>query len=365
MHLSEITPSIFSSLGLASSENFLGIDQSPHGREVLFLVDGLGADTIEKYKELIPTLHTFSHLGKVQTSFPSTTATSLATLMTGKLPGAHGMLGYTVRVPRSGGRILNSLKWDERVDPVMWQSVPTMFERASAEGIHVSHVAAKRYENTGFTQAVFRGATYRGANVAPDLIERTQDSLKKERSFVYLYINELDSAGHSDGVGSEKWLAALTYVDAMAKALVTQLPKGTRIWLTADHGMINVGRKVILGEDNDLLTGVDLIAGEPRARHLYLADDSRTAREDLAGRWRSYLGADTVVHTREEIIAQSLFGDLSEDASDRMGDVIAIAQNETVFIDPERVTLESSMVGHHGAQTDAEQYVPLMNRVVS
>lgn len=365
MHLSEITPSIFSSLGLASSENILGIDQSPHGREVLFLVDGLGADTIEKYKELIPTLHTFTHLGKVQTSFPSTTATSLATLTTGKLPGAHGMLGYTVRVPRSGGRILNSLKWDERVDPVMWQSVPTLFERASAEGINVSHVAAKRYENTGFTQAVFRGATYRGANVAPDLIERTKESLKKEPSFVYLYINELDSAGHSDGVGSEKWLAALTYVDAMAKSLVTQLPKGTRVWLTADHGMINVGRKVILGEDNNLLEGVELIAGEPRARHLYLADDSQGAREDLAGRWREYLGADAIVHTREEIVANALFGDLSEDATDRMGDVIAIAQNEAVLIDPERVTLEGAMVGHHGAQTDAEQFVPLMNRVVS
>ena len=354
-------------MGLQSADNVLAIDPSPHGREVLFLVDGLGADVIEKYKELIPTLHTFSQLGNVQTAFPSTTATSLATLTTGVLPGAHGMLGYTVRVPRSGGRILNSLKWDERVDPVMWQTVPTLFERASAQGINVSHVAAKRYENTGFTQAVFRGATYRGANVATDLIERTKDSLKKEPSFVYLYINELDSAGHSDGVGSDKWLAALTYVDAMAKSLVTQLPRGTRIWLTADHGMINVDRKVILGEDNDLLEGVEVLAGEPRARHLYLSDDanSSAAREDLAGRWRRFLGDDATVFTREEAISHSLFGELSENALDRMGDVIAIAEKCTVLIDPERVTLEGAMVGHHGAQTDAEQFVPLMHRTVS
>ena len=68
------------------------------------------------------------------------------------------MMGYTVRVPRSSGRVLNSLKWDERVDPEIWQPVPTLFQRATAAGITVSHVAAKRYEETGFTRAVFRGA---------------------------------------------------------------------------------------------------------------------------------------------------------------------------------------------------------------
>ena len=240
MHLAHITPSIFAGLGLTSTTDLLSLGQSPHGKEVLFLVDGLGADVIEKYKDLIPTLHSFTNHGVVATSFPSTTATSLATLMTGELPGTHAMLGYTVRVPRSGGRVLNSLKWDERVDPHVWQSVPTLFERAAEENISVSHIAAKRYENTGFTQAVFRGATYRGANVLPDMIAETKTALSSEPSFAYVYINDLDVAGHSDGVGSDKWCAALSYVDQVAKALVTQLPRGTRIFLTADHGMVNV-----------------------------------------------------------------------------------------------------------------------------
>ena len=102
MHLAHITPSIFAGLGLTSTTDLLSLGQSPHGKEVLFLVDGLGADVIEKYKDLIPTLHSFKYHGVVATSFPSTTATSLATLMTGELPGTHAMLGYTVRVPRSG-----------------------------------------------------------------------------------------------------------------------------------------------------------------------------------------------------------------------------------------------------------------------
>ena len=121
MHLSQITPSLFASLGLADLIDQIQCGPSPAGRELLFLIDGLGADAVAKYASHIPTMTSLIRHGAVKTSFPSTTATSLATLTTGVNPGEHGMLGYTVQVPRSGGRILNSLRWDERVDPVIWQ----------------------------------------------------------------------------------------------------------------------------------------------------------------------------------------------------------------------------------------------------
>ena len=299
--------------------------------------------------------------GTITTSFPSTTATSLATLTTGEMPGAHGMLGYTVQVPRSGGRVLNSLKWDERVDPVIWQPVPTLFERASAAGITTTHVAAKRYENTGFTRAVFRGAHYKGANVSADLISETVAALQKSPSFVYLYVNDVDSAGHSDGVGSDKWLAALKSVDELVQALMQKLPKGTRIWLTADHGMINVEEKIILGQDNELLTDVAVIAGEPRMRHLYLSSDSANAEKEVIARWQSALGAKVTMHTRQSAITAGLFGpNVSLDASERAGDVIAIAQGNVVLLDPERADKEGAMIGHHGGDSVIESSVPLL-----
>lgn len=368
MHLAQITPAIFAGLGLTTATDLLSLGQSPHGKEVLFLVDGLGADVIEKYKDLIPTLRSFTNHGAVATSFPSTTATSLATLMTGELPGTHAMLGYTIRVPRSEGRVLNALRWDERVDPQVWQSVPTLFERAAAANISVSHIAAKRYENTGFTRAVFRGAIYRGANLLPDMITETKTALSSEPSFAYVYINDLDVAGHGDGVGSGKWCAALSYVDQVAKALVTQLPRGTRIFLTADHGMINVEEKIILGQDNDLLSGIETIAGEPRARHLYLSQsaDSPNARADFAQKWREFLGERADVFTREEVAQNQLFGpSLVDSAIERMGDVIAIAHGGVILINPERTALEGSMIGHHGGTSEIESSVPLLSRVVN
>jgi predicted AlkP superfamily pyrophosphatase or phosphodiesterase len=359
-------PSIFASLGLTTAHDEINCGESPSGRELVFLIDGLGADLLSRYADVAPSLSRMSLHATVTTSFPSTTATSLATLTTGELPGAHGMLGYTVQVPRSGGRILNSLKWDERVDPVIWQPVPTLFERGNEVGITTTHVAAKRYENSGFTRAVFRGAQYKGANISTDLIAETIAALQKTPSCVYLYVNDVDSAGHSDGVGSEKWLGALKYVDSLVEELMRTLPKGTRIWLTADHGMINVDEKVILGRDNDLLTDISVIAGEPRMRHLYLTADSARAEAEVISRWKSALGEKVTMHTRQSAIAAGLFGThVSLNAAERAGDVIAIAQENLVLLDPERADKEGAMIGHHGGDSAVESFVPLLRHSVN
>jgi hypothetical protein len=336
------------------------------GRELLFLIDGFGFDTLATYADAMPTMSRMFNHGRIQTAFPSTTATSLATLTTGQLPGAHGMLGYTVQVPRSGGRLLNALKWDERVDPENWQPIETLFQRAAAAGINVTHVAAKRYENSGFTRAVFRGAQYKGANLVADLISETKLALHKAPSFVYLYVNDLDTAGHSDGVGSEKWIAALSMIDQMVSQLMKEVPKGTRIWVTSDHGMINVQEKIVIGLDNPLMQGVSVVAGEPRARHLYLDSDSPTARAETASLWQEYLQDKALVLTREQAISSNLFGsEVSADALDRMGEVIAIARGGLVLLDADRVEKEGAMVGHHGADSDIESQVGLLTTTLS
>jgi hypothetical protein len=193
-------------------------------------------------------------------------------------------------------------------------------------------------------------------------VGETVAALKSSPSFVYLYVNDLDSAGHSDGVGSDKWIAALSSIDAMVAQLLDKLPKGVRIWITADHGMINVEEKIVMGVDNNLLEGIATIAGEPRMRHLYLPQDSDLApREDVIGRWSEALGEKVKMFTREGAITAGLFGDsVSLDASERIGDIIAIAQGNLVLLDPTRADKEGAMVGHHGGDSEIESSVPLL-----
>jgi hypothetical protein len=355
--LSHLTNSIFSTLNVADTTDYLALKQA-NMRECLILIDGMGQDAVNKYGDQFPIFEELENVRTIYTNFPSTTATSLSTLGTGVLPGVHGMLGYTVRVPRSDNRLLNALKWDERVDPVMWQKVPTLFERAVLAGVSVTHVAAKRYEGSGFTQAALRGAKYVGANGIDEMVTAVSSALVAQPSFVYTYLNTLDSAGHSDGVGSDKWLTALAQISEFITKVKESVPTGTRIWITSDHGMVNSTKQIILGQDNDLLENVLLIGGEPRARHIYINEG---AQEETVAKWREFLGNSAKVFSKSEAIADGLFGPVvSEDASDRMGDLIAIANDDLILVDPARVREETSMVGHHGGITDIEVEIPLL-----
>jgi O-phosphoseryl-tRNA(Cys) synthetase len=132
--------------------------------------------------------------------------------------------------------------------------------------------------------------------------------------------------------------------------------------------MVNVQEKIVLGQDNDLLAGIQTIAGEPRARHLYLSEDadSPAARSEFAQKWREFLGERADVFTREEVAQNKLFGpSLVENAIDRMGDVIAVAHGELILIEAEREKQEGAMVGHHGGDTYIESFVPLLTHVTS
>jgi hypothetical protein len=125
--------------------------------------------------------------------------------------------------------------------------------------------------------------------------------------------------------------------------------------------MINVEEKIILGQDNDLLTDIAVLAGEPRMRHLYLSADSASAENEVISRWESALGSKVRMHTRQSAIAAGLFGpSVSLDAAERAGDVIAIAQGSLVLLDPERADKEGAMIGHHGGDSVVESSVPLL-----
>ena len=355
--LSHLTNSIFSTLNVADTTDYLALKQA-NMRECLILIDGMGQDAVNKYGDQFPIFEELKNVRTIYTNFPSTTATSLSTLGTGVLPGVHGMLGYTVRVPRSDNRLLNALKWDERVDPVMWQKVPTLFERAVLAGVSVTHVAAKRYEGSGFTQAALRGAKYVGANGIDEMVTAVSTALVAQPSFVYTYLNTLDSAGHSDGVGSDKWLTALAQVSEFITKVKESVPAGTRVWITSDHGMVNSTEQVILGQDNKLLENVTLIGGEPRARHIYIKED---AIQETIIQWQEFFGSKARVLSKDAAIKDELFGPVvSEDSSERMGDLIAIANDDLILVDPARVKEETSMVGHHGGVTDIEVQIPLL-----
>jgi predicted AlkP superfamily pyrophosphatase or phosphodiesterase len=190
------------------------------------------------------------------------------------------------------------------------------------------------------------------------MVSAARNALGKSRSFAYLYLNDVDEASHGSGYGSERFLSALKRVDYVVAKLQRELPPGTTLWITSDHGMINRGDAVIIGQDNPLLSGVRVMAGEPRVRYLYLNDPASAETERI---WREFFGDRVTILRRDDAIDSGLFGKtVSQRIRERIGDLIVVANNDLILVESERAVQQLAMVGHHGGMTKAEIEIPLL-----
>lgn len=364
--LAELMPSVLAALGVPGERNPLALPAAE--KACVLLVDGLGDEQLRQVASgsaaTIPVLTELLAGARVlSTGCPATTATSLASLGTGLPPGRHGLFGYQVAVPGAGW-LLNQLRWDPRVDPASWQRETSTFERAAAAGIPVSQVSASAFEGSGLTRAAFRGARYVGAEAGDERVAATLAELSgRGRRLVYTYVGQLDAAGHMYGLFSPEWLAALAEVDRLVGMLCAGLPAGTALYVTADHGMVDVppAARVDADATAELRAGVALLGGEARARHVYAAAG---AAEDVLGTWRAVLGASFWVLSRAEAIEAGLFGpQVSPSLRPRIGDVVALARGSGAVVASEAEPTESRLLGMHGSVTEAERRVPLLSRL--
>ena len=343
----------------------------PVGRACMFLIDGMGSELILKHADAAPYLAALLQGGpqdigpqgigrSLTAGFPSTTSTSLSSFGTGLPPGSHGMLGYKLLVPGSG-RLMNFLKWDQDVDPQVWQPRETMFERLSRSGIAVTHVSSPRFAESGLTRSVFRGARFSGAEPPDVRAVRALEALEGGgRALVYLYYSDLDFVGHAAGIGSQSWRDQLSYVDALVQWLAERLPHDSSLYVLADHGMLDVPfeRRIDADTDWELRAGVALLGGEARARHVYA---HAGAERDVLAIWSERLDGVAVVRSRQDAIAEGWFGPSVDPRMwDRIGDVVVAMRADWAVIASEREVVESRLIGMHGSMTAAEQLVPLL-----
>jgi hypothetical protein len=323
-------------------------------------VDGLGWELLRDHPAAAPFLSELARNSRpITAGFPSTTVTSLGSICTGRPPGQHGILGYQVAIPGEN-RLLNGLRWDARVDPVQWQPLPTVYERAAAAGIAAVHVAQGAFRGTGLTVATMRGADFRPADSMGALAAQAATALRKnDRAFVTVYHGDLDGTGHVFGVASDAWYNQLAHVDKLAEQLAGALPSGTMMYVTADHGMVDISAEDKLDVDarSELRSGLALLGGEPRARHLYAR---RGAAADLLAAWRETHGDRAWVLSRDEAIKEGWFGPVDAAMTSRIGDVVAAPAGSLAIVATKAEPRESALTGMHGSLTPSEQLVPAL-----
>jgi len=301
----------------------------------------------------------------IESGFPTTTAAALASLTTGVQPGEHGMVGYAVR-DIAHDRVVKQLSgWDSLMNPLEWQPVPTVFERAVDSGFSAVVIGPDRYKSTAFTTAVLRGAEYVSASSVADRVDRAIQWLRTPgtKGIAYVYVPELDSVGHAEGAGSVEWTEKLESLDGAIAELSTALGPKEGMIVTADHGMIDISVRshIFVDESPSLIDGVRFVAGEPRCVQLYLEPDaSAQIAESLRQAWLEVEGERAWVLTRAEAVAAGWFGPVREDVLPRIGDLIVAARKNVAYYDGRVPPPPHPMIGQHGSWTPAEVQVPLL-----
>jgi Type I phosphodiesterase / nucleotide pyrophosphatase len=363
-HLADVVPSVLAAMGAAGFDGRIPLPGDIAGACVL-LVDGLGAGLLDTYAEDAPVMAGLRGQ-TLQVGFPSTTVAGLAAIGTGCRSGEHGMVGISFRLPGSG--VVNALRWRphpwgadlrQQLPPEEVQPMPTAFERAASVGVAVSVVSGAEFTGSGLTRAVLRGGRYIGVHALGDLAASVHAAVAG-RGFCYAYHSELDLLGHIYGPGSAAWRMQLRQVDRLVESIVEGLPPGGLLAVVADHGMVAVAAPDIVDIDDhdELLDGVQAIGGEARARHIYVADG---ARDSVLATWRESLAERAWVVSREEAIAAGWFGErIGDHVLLRIGDVVAAARGTAAMVRRNLEPLESSLIGHHGSLSTAEQRVPLL-----
>ncbi|PZF91235.1 alkaline phosphatase family protein [Micromonospora deserti] len=363
--LADVLPSALAVLGVPGATDPLGLTAALAGvrRVAVLLIDGLGWYQVPTAAPYAPTLAGLvATAGRALTSgFPSTTPTSLVTLGTGTSPGRHGVLGFTLRVPRTD-RVLNHVEWAGDPEPLRWQPVPTQLERARAAGVAVTVVSRPEFGGSGLTVAANRGGDYRGAAGVDALAGEMLTALAAGPgpTLVSGYHPDLDRHGHLTGVDSVPWRHAAAEVDRLLARLVDGLPPDAALLATADHGQLDVpaGHRFDLDTDPRLRAGVEVVAGEPRVRYLHVTPG---ARDDVLATWSAVLGDAARVRTREEVVASGWFGPVPAEHLDRIGDVVVVCNaTYAVLATRSEPPMASRLVAYHGSDTAAEMTIPFL-----
>lgn len=355
--LADVLPSALAALDVAGWPNTLSLPAA--SSYVVLLVDGMGWNLLRRHGDVAPFLNARAESRPpITCGIPSTTASSLTSLGTGLPPGQHGIVGFTSWIPGTN-RLLEAIRWDAKVDPQRWQPHDTIFQRAAAQGVVTSVVSRRMFEKSGLTQAGQRGAEYLGADYVGERIASTVAAASVPGSLTYVYDGELDATGHRHGCESQEWRYQLGATDGFCAALSAALPDDVALLVTADHGMVDIvaEQRVDVDATPELLSGVRLLGGEARFRHVYCKE--REAGP-VAGRWLDRLGADAVVRARDDAIDDGWFGAVSDDARQRIGDVVVASVGAVAVVSTARFPHEARLVGLHGSLTPDEMLIPLV-----
>lgn len=360
------------------------VDTSEWGRArnlILLLVDGLGADYIEKNS---PNGFLHRHQVAVLTSVcPTTTAAAIPTAMTGLAPAAHALTGWHVYV--------SELDAVTAVLPIIGRGGPlpdhpasapenlfgyaTLFQQLKRPSRVVSPV---QLNNSAFSvfhaQGAERHAYYREQFpwlATMPFWRRRQDMFGIVRrlcyepgpsTFTYAYWPYFDNAAHEGGIAGEAAHDSFRkFEQDFEEFLQSVRGTDTMVILTADHGFIDSPKqRQIHLRDHPELAALLLrpLCGERRFAYCYVKPDAHADFEDYIA--DVFSGA-MEAWPRSKLLDEGWYGSgpMNARLPGRIGDYVLAMKDDWSIRDRVRGEDPLDIIGVHGGLSAREMHIPL------
>ncbi len=352
--LVNLSSDIFSHFGLRTETDGIGLGYK-HKKLCFILLDGLGWNIYER------TGIKFRNEMKCTSVFPSTTSNALSSFFLNRYPGQHGIIGYQLYI-RQLGSIVNILGYTssaayirdsmERAYPMSsifnYESKITALNRA---GYSTVNIIPAFINKTSFSTLLYgNNNTDTYSNVFHSFYV-LEDNLKQGKDFVSFYLPEVDQTAHKLGPYDQYTVESARYI---LQSLISIMEKyrDYDFVITADHGHVEVGNTINLGNDSDLMD-ISILPPYGDSRALFLENTSEI-REYLEGHY-----SNLELVARGDSAYTTLMGKIDSNVMQKLPGLIGISRNNDIYHFPLNQR-KYAMKGAHSGLLKDEMEIPVL-----
>ena len=307
---------------------------------------------------------------------PSTTSAALTTLWTGRLPAAHGIIGYELFL-KEFGLIANMIFQSVAAfigdngsllragfNPATFLPVDTLGTHLHAHGVNTYSFQHASIAQSGLSKMLLKHVISNAYNTPNDLfknVENLLDFKSNEKKYIYIYWGDLDTHSHhfapQNARVAAEWRNFAIILGHFLNNLDKKRASNTLFLLMADHGQITttINDEFNLSHHPQLIKHLIMLpSGESRLPYLYTRKDAETPfREYLHNTW----GDTFTMAPARTVLGSGLFGngDVYQGTIDRLGEWVIFPKDNAYWW---WVNKENHLLGRHGGFSEEEMLVP-------